>query len=289
MSRVQLALNVDDLDDRNHVLLQAVQHRAGQGQARLRQLRDRRAAVEAGAAGEPRPGRHPQPPRGGGRLQRRRACRDRPAWPRTACSPRRRSAPPAASPPRTRCGSPDPAGERWEVYTVLADSETFGDSPNHPADARATVRAAARRRRRQRDAARRAAADRDHCTPQHDRRRRLKHSVPARLSALDRLLPVWIVAAMAARAAAGPTGPRPGHRPERRSKSTGSRCRSQLGLADHDVSGAGQGPLRPPRHRHRRPHAAGQLAAAQLGARPGADVRPGLAAAARICPNTAPG
>jgi catechol 2,3-dioxygenase-like lactoylglutathione lyase family enzyme len=24
-----------------------------------------------------------------------------------------------------------PAGERWEVYTVLADSETFGDSPDH--------------------------------------------------------------------------------------------------------------------------------------------------------------
>ncbi len=25
-----------------------------------------------------------------------------------------------------------PAGERWEVYTVLADSETFGASPQHP-------------------------------------------------------------------------------------------------------------------------------------------------------------
>jgi catechol 2,3-dioxygenase-like lactoylglutathione lyase family enzyme len=24
-----------------------------------------------------------------------------------------------------------PAGERWEVYTVLADSETFGSSPQH--------------------------------------------------------------------------------------------------------------------------------------------------------------
>jgi catechol 2,3-dioxygenase-like lactoylglutathione lyase family enzyme len=27
-----------------------------------------------------------------------------------------------------------PAGERWEVYTVLADSETFGESPDRPAD-----------------------------------------------------------------------------------------------------------------------------------------------------------
>jgi catechol 2,3-dioxygenase-like lactoylglutathione lyase family enzyme len=25
-----------------------------------------------------------------------------------------------------------PGGERWEVYTVLADSETFGTSPQHP-------------------------------------------------------------------------------------------------------------------------------------------------------------
>jgi lactoylglutathione lyase len=25
-----------------------------------------------------------------------------------------------------------PAGEKWEVYTVLADSETFGTSPNTP-------------------------------------------------------------------------------------------------------------------------------------------------------------
>ncbi|MGH3675445.1 MAG: ArsI/CadI family heavy metal resistance metalloenzyme [Mycobacterium sp.] len=25
-----------------------------------------------------------------------------------------------------------PAGEKWEVYTVLADSETFGNSPQHP-------------------------------------------------------------------------------------------------------------------------------------------------------------
>ena len=28
-----------------------------------------------------------------------------------------------------------PAGERWEVYTVLADSATFGSSPHAPVDA----------------------------------------------------------------------------------------------------------------------------------------------------------
>lgn len=27
-----------------------------------------------------------------------------------------------------------PAGEKWEVYTVLADSESFGASPNHLVD-----------------------------------------------------------------------------------------------------------------------------------------------------------
>jgi catechol 2,3-dioxygenase-like lactoylglutathione lyase family enzyme len=27
-----------------------------------------------------------------------------------------------------------PAGEKWEVYTVLEDSDTFGTSPQHPAD-----------------------------------------------------------------------------------------------------------------------------------------------------------
>ncbi|MGV0794597.1 ArsI/CadI family heavy metal resistance metalloenzyme [Mycolicibacterium sp. XJ1819] len=27
-----------------------------------------------------------------------------------------------------------PAGEKWEVYTVLADSETFGSSPQRPGD-----------------------------------------------------------------------------------------------------------------------------------------------------------
>ncbi|ORB92197.1 ArsI/CadI family heavy metal resistance metalloenzyme [Mycobacterium persicum] len=31
-----------------------------------------------------------------------------------------------------------PGGERWEVYTVLADSETFGASPARPGDEDAT-------------------------------------------------------------------------------------------------------------------------------------------------------
>ncbi|AKS35910.1 ArsI/CadI family heavy metal resistance metalloenzyme [Mycolicibacterium goodii] len=31
-----------------------------------------------------------------------------------------------------------PAGERWEVYTVLADSDTFGAGPQHADDTEAT-------------------------------------------------------------------------------------------------------------------------------------------------------
>ena len=31
-----------------------------------------------------------------------------------------------------------PGGEKWEVYTVLADSETFGTSPQHPGNESAT-------------------------------------------------------------------------------------------------------------------------------------------------------
>ncbi|OBF89560.1 glyoxalase [Mycobacterium sp. 852002-51152_SCH6134967] len=30
-----------------------------------------------------------------------------------------------------------PAGEKWEVYTVLEDSDTFGTSPQHPGDGHA--------------------------------------------------------------------------------------------------------------------------------------------------------
>ena len=62
MSRVQLALNVDDLD--TAIAFYSKLFGTGRpGQARLRQLRRRRAAPETRAAGEPRPGRHAQPPR----------------------------------------------------------------------------------------------------------------------------------------------------------------------------------------------------------------------------------
>ena len=45
-----------------------------------------------------------------------------------------------------------PAGEKWEVYTVLSDSETFGTSPQHAEDGTAEGgRLLRRHRRRHRD------------------------------------------------------------------------------------------------------------------------------------------
>ena len=121
MSRLQLALNVDDLDASIAFYSHAVRHRAGQGPARLRQLRRRRAAAEARADREPRPRRLAQPPRRRGRRHRHRRRRADPPRPRPA-SPRSTSATrPAATPSRTSSGSrAPPNGERWEIYTVLA-------------------------------------------------------------------------------------------------------------------------------------------------------------------------
>ncbi len=117
---------------------------------------------------------------------------------------------------------------------------------------------------------------------QHDRHHYSTRPRPSssKLSALDRFLPVWIGIAMAAGLLLGRLDSRLEHSAEPRS---GRRhlVAHRTRPADHDVSGSGQGPLRPTRHRHRRPEVAGQLVGTQLGARPGADVRAGLAAAAR--------
>ena len=124
--RIQLALNVDDLDESIALLQQAVRRRAGQAPARLRQLRDRRPAAQARPDGEPRPGRQPQPPGRRGRRHRRGRRRADPpgrgrAWPRSTSA-----TPPAATPGRTSSGCEGaPDGERWEIYTVLEDSPTF--------------------------------------------------------------------------------------------------------------------------------------------------------------------
>ena len=112
MSRVQLALNVADLDEAVEFYTKLFGTAPAKIRDGLRQLRHRRAAAEAGAhrgAGEPAarsttsasrsspPTRSPPP---------RPRCRPT-GWP-----PTRRSGTRAASPCRTRCGSTDPTASR---------------------------------------------------------------------------------------------------------------------------------------------------------------------------------
>ena len=127
VSRVQLALNVSDLDEADRLLLHALRCGPGQGPPGLRQLRRRRAAAQAGAhrgrrrardrsttwaSRWPRPTRSPQPPQ---RLRPR-------AWRRdvedgTTCC--------YAVQDKVWVDGPD--GARWEVYTVLADADAGPD------------------------------------------------------------------------------------------------------------------------------------------------------------------
>ena len=127
-----------DLDAGRRLLLEAVRHRAGQGAARLRQLRHRRAAAEAGAH------------RGRRRAAARSTTSASRSSPPTRSPPRSRGSPPRASPPRPRTRSSccyavqdkvwvdGPDGEPWEIYTVLADVEMPPAScaPSSPATTR---------------------------------------------------------------------------------------------------------------------------------------------------------
>ena len=70
MSRVQLALNVDDLDAGGRVLREALRRGAGQEPPGYANFALAEPAAQARAAGEPRPGRHPEPPRRRGRVDR---------------------------------------------------------------------------------------------------------------------------------------------------------------------------------------------------------------------------
>ena len=105
MSRVQLALNVENLDRVDRLLLEAVRHAAGEGQAGLRELRRRLAAVEADPDGEPGPRRFDQPPRRRGPRRRARSTRSRPASPPPASRRSSSAARPAATRSRTSSGS----------------------------------------------------------------------------------------------------------------------------------------------------------------------------------------
>ena len=107
----------------DRLLLEAVRHRAGQGAARLRQLRHRRAAAQARAHRGTRRAGHAEPPRRRGRVDRRRSV------PRSSDS-RPTGLATATEDEVTCCFAlqdkvwvDGPDGEPWEIYTVLADVE----------------------------------------------------------------------------------------------------------------------------------------------------------------------
>lgn len=146
MSRTQLALNVEDLEAVHRLLLEAVRNRTRQGPPRLRQLRRDRTAAQARPYREPRTGRQhhhlgvevadadtvgaEQTPLAGAGFA---SIDERDT---TCC-----------------CAKQDrfwveggPNGERWEIYTVLADSPTFS-APTFSATATGTGSTCLRNRR----------------------------------------------------------------------------------------------------------------------------------------------
>ena len=112
MSRVQLALNVDDLESAVGFYSKLF----GTEPAKLRpgyaNFADRGSAAEARARRGTRRARLAEPPRRRGRVDRRgRGGHDR-AWPTKGWRRRPRTRSPVASPCRTRCGSTRPTASR---------------------------------------------------------------------------------------------------------------------------------------------------------------------------------
>ena len=114
-----------------------------------------------------------------------------------------------------------------------------------------------------------------------------ERDVAARLSTLDRFLPVWIGARHGRRAAARPVVP--GLDDALGAVEVdGDLAADRPRPAGDDVPGAGQGPLRPARHRHRRPAAAGRsLVLNWVSARPSCSPWPGCSCP--TCRSTGPG
>ena len=132
MSRVQLALNVSDLDAAVDFYSRLFAHRAGQAPSRLRQLRRRRAAAEAGAV------REPGTPTAGSTTSASRSSR-----PTRSAAAQRRLTDEGLDTDRgdevTCCYAvqdkvwvDDPDGAPWEIYTVLDDAPNMNCPPAAP-------------------------------------------------------------------------------------------------------------------------------------------------------------
>ncbi len=131
MSRVQLALNVDNLDEAITFYPKLFNTHPAKVKPGYANFAVTEPPPETGPAGEPRQGRHNQPPRGGSGIQRDGARRDRPSDHGGLVHRRGDRHHVLLRHSGQGHGVTGPAGEKWEVYTVLADSDSFGTSPAH--------------------------------------------------------------------------------------------------------------------------------------------------------------
>ena len=104
MSRAQLALNVDDLDEAITFYSKLFNTAPAKVKPGYANFAVDRAAVEARPHRKPRPRWNSQSPRRRGGVQRCRPRRDCPPDRRRHVHRRRNRERPVASPPRTRCG-----------------------------------------------------------------------------------------------------------------------------------------------------------------------------------------
>ena len=178
MSRVQLALNVANIDDAIEFYSKLFATPTEQGPARLRQLRDRRAAAEARAHRRSRRAGHAQPPRCRGAEHRRGRGDAGPALRRRPRHRHRGRRSRVASRCRTRCGSTAPTASRGRS-TRSSTTSRWRPASCAPSSRRQTPTCAAARRRSPPPAAADGLAlEHDLAAPRDCRSRR--HGVPRR-------------------------------------------------------------------------------------------------------------
>ena len=131
MSRVQLALNVPDIDAAVAFYSKLFATEPAQAQARLRQLRHRRSAAQVGPVRERRRDSRLNHLGVEVCLHRRRRRRARPASLRRADAIEENGTCCFAKQDKVWVDGPDGA---WEIYTVIEDSDSFGVSSTHVDD-----------------------------------------------------------------------------------------------------------------------------------------------------------